>query len=47
MPSGAWTLELERQLLLALIDTPDTISRAKLEEAAAKLGNGLTWNACR
>lgn len=45
--SSQWTDKLEKLLLFALIPFPDSVSREKFEQAAEKLGNGLTWNACR
>lgn len=47
MMSSNWNDQLEKTLLYSLIEAPDSVSRAKFSEAAAKLGNGLTWNGCR
>jgi hypothetical protein len=46
MMAGTWNTQLEKLLLFSLLD-PENVSRAKFEEAADRLGNGLNWNACR
>jgi hypothetical protein len=45
--SSNWNEESEKLLLLSIIPFPDNVPKAKFEEAAAKLGSGFNWNACR
>lgn len=45
--SGVWNEQLEKLLLISIIEFPDNVSREKFEKAAARLGNGINWNACR
>jgi hypothetical protein len=46
MPS-VWTDELEKCLLLALLDTCATVSRKRFSEVAERIGHGLTQETCR
>ena len=45
--SAVWNEMTEKILLLAVIEFPDGVPRARFEAAAMRLGGAFTWNACR